>query len=204
MSRTMATLSAARRSRMHRTSAASFLASLESSCSLEELAQIDWSSLVKVPHWCVADRRVSNQLQLTCGTVFLAPLIAQWVDGNRLKQARALVGAKLFDESMRAGAAGVGTDMIDNGQPVPELLASAGASVLVGAIDHPVIRKLLSEQFPMSVEPIDESIAKSVYQLALATIDALQADGMQGDEPMSPELESEVSPTNSQTNNVKL
>ena len=171
----MDTMSLARRNRLHRSSAARFLASLETSCSLEELSEVDWQSLVKVPHWCLAERAVSNRLQLTAGTIFLAPLIAQWVDGHRIKQARALVGERVFELSMRAGANRATIDMHDTGESIPELVASAGASVLVSAIDHPVIRRLLSEQFPMQVKQIDEEVARSLYQLALDVVDATES-----------------------------
>lgn len=170
----METMSPARTNRLHRNSAARFLASLESSCSLEELSQVDWESLVKVPHWCLAERGVSNRLQLTSGIIFLAPLIAQWVDGHRIKQVRALVGERVFELSMQAGANRATIDMSDTGDPVPELVASAGASVLVSSIDHSVIQKLLAEQFPMQVKPIDEQVARSLYQMALDVVDATQ------------------------------
>jgi len=167
----MDSLSAARRTRLHRTSAAQFLASLESSCSLDDLAQIDWTVLDQVPHWCFTENAARNRLQLVCGSVFLAPLMALWIDGGLLKQARTLVGPNYFDAAMQVGSSGTIPETVNTSEPVPELLASAGATVLVYSIDHPVIRELLSSQFPMAVEAIDGDIAKSVYQLALDIID---------------------------------
>ena len=175
----MTSLSAARRTRLHRTSAAQFLVTLESSCSLDDLAGIDWMALDNVPHWCFTDQVESNRIQLVCGTVFLAPLIAQWIDGSRLKQARTLVGANYFDAAMHAGAGLAASQQISTSEEVPELLASAGASVLVVSVEHAAIRKLLAEQFPMSVESIDENVAKQVYQLALDVIDQTEGRTVQ-------------------------
>ena len=167
-------LSAARRTRLHRISAAQFLASLESSCSVDELAQIDWNALEAVPHWCLAERATTNRLQLVSGAVLLAPFIVQWLDGKRIKQARTLVGDHYFDAAMRVGASRVSTESYQSSEPVPELLASAGAAVIVGAVEHPAIQKILSKQFPMDVKQLDENVATSVYRLALEIIDQLQ------------------------------
>ena len=172
---TMESLSPGRRKRLHRSSAAQFLASLESGCSADDLKKIDWSILDTVPHWCFSENLARDRLQLVCGTVFLAPLIAQWIDGGLLKQARALVGAPYFDAAMLVGSDRTLTKNVNASEPVPELLASAGASVLVYSVEHPVIRNLLADQFPMNVETIDTNIASSVYQLALDIVDRIQS-----------------------------
>lgn len=170
----METLSVARRTRLHRTSAAQFLASLESSCSIDELAQINWATLEKVPHWCFTENASRDKLQLVAGTVFLAPLIAQWIDGALLKQARTLVGPNYFDVAMQVGSNRSIAEPVNTSEAVPELLASAGASVLVCSVDNLPIRKLLSGQFPMAIKNIDEKIARSVYQLSLDVIEHVQ------------------------------
>jgi len=171
----MENLTAARRTRLHRTSAAQLLASLESSCSIEELAQINWAVLDQVPHWCFTENSARNRLQLVCGSLLLAPLMSRWIDGGLLKQARTLVGPDYFDAAMQVGSSGAVSETVNAAEPVPELLASAGAAVLVYSIDHPVIRSLLSSQFPMSVETLDTHTARSIYQLALDLIDRVQA-----------------------------
>lgn len=171
----MEILSAARRTRLHRTSGAQFLATLESSCSKEELVQLDWAALDQVPHWCFSENAARNRLQLVCGCVFLAPLIVKWIDGSKLKQARTLVGPAYFDAAMHVGAGGSLPAELGTKEEVPELLASAGAAVLVYAVEQPVIRTVLSRQFPMALETIDGNIARSVYKLSLDVIDRVES-----------------------------
>lgn len=141
---------------------------------MDDLAQIDWDALLTVPHWCFSDTTENNQLQLVCGAVFLAPAIVHWIDGSRLIEARTLVGPAYFDHAIRAGAGRVGIDPPDMQLEVPELLASAGAAVMVGAVDNAVVRSILKDQFPMEVQSIECEIARTVYELALTTIDSVQ------------------------------
>jgi len=169
----MEALSTARRTRLHRTNAAMYLASLNTSCSLDDLSQIDWNALLNVPHWCFSDAKQSNQLQLVCGTIFLAPAIVHWIDGSRLIEVRTLVGSAYFDHAIRAGAGRVGCEPVDITTDVPELLASAGAAVMVGAVENTIVRSILADQFPMDVENVEPDIARAVYELALSTIDTV-------------------------------
>lgn len=170
----MGALSTARRTRLHRTNAALYLASLNTSCSLDDLSKIDWDALLSVPHWCFSDKTQTNQLQLVCGTVFLAPAIVHWIDGSRLIEVRTLVGADYFDNAIRAGAGRVGCEPVDIKTEVPELLASAGAAVMVGAVENSTVRSILADQFPMEIETIEPDVARTVYELALTTIDSVQ------------------------------
>jgi len=169
----MGALSTARRTRLHRTNAAMYLASLNTSCSLDDLSKIDWDALLSVPHWCFSDKTQTNQLQLVCGAVFLAPAIVHWIDGSRLIEVRTLVGPVFFDKAIRAGAGRVGCEPVDIKTDVPELLASAGAAVMVGAVENATVRSVLADQFPMDVETIEPDIARTVYELALKTIDSV-------------------------------
>jgi len=159
----MGALSTARRTRLHRTNAAMYLVS-----------KIDWDALLSVPHWCFSDKPQTNQLQLVCGTVFLAPAIVHWIDGGRLIAVRTLVGPDYFDHAIRAGAGRVGCEPVDIETEVPELLASAGAAVMVGAVDNATVRSILADQFPMDVETIEPDVARAVYELALAAIDTVR------------------------------
>jgi len=170
----MGALSTARRTRLHRTNAAMYLASLNTSCSIDDLSKIDWDALLTVPHWCFSDKTQTNQLQLVCGTVFLAPAIVHWIDGSRLIEVRTLVGPAYFDNAIRAGAGRVGCEPVDIKTEVPELLASAGAAVMVGAVGNETVRSILADQFPMDVQTIEADVARPVYELALTVIDSVQ------------------------------
>jgi len=170
----MSALSTARRTRLHRTNAAMYLASLNTTCSLDDLSKINWDSLLSVPHWCFSDTRQTNQLQLVCGTIFLAPAIVHWIDGGRLIEVRTLVGPDYFDHAIRAGAGRVGSEPVDIETEVPELLASAGAAVMVGAVDNETVQAILADQFPMDVATVEPDVARTVYELALSVIDSVQ------------------------------
>lgn len=169
----MGALSTARRTRLHRTNAAMYLASLNSSCSSDELSKINWDALLTVPHWCFSEKTQSNQLQLVCGTVFLAPAIVHWIDASRLIEVRTLVGPAYFDHAIRTGSGRVDCEPVNIETEVPELLATAGAAVMVGAIENTTVRTILAEQFPMVVENIEPDIARAVYELALTVIDVV-------------------------------
>lgn len=189
----MDALSTARRTRLHRTNAAMYLASLNTSCSLDDLSTIDWDALLSVPHWCFSDKKQTNQLQLVCGAVFLAPAIVHWIDGSRLIEVRTLVGPDYFDHAMRAGAGRVGCEPVEINTEVPELLASAGAAVMVGAVEHASVRSILADQFPMEVQTVEPDVARAVYELSLGVIDSVQnlesseATETQSSEPASQE-----------------
>lgn len=169
----MGALSTARRTRLHRTNAAMYLASLNTSCSLDDLSKINWDALLSVPHWCFSDKTQTNQLQLVCGAVFLAPAIVHWIDGGRLIEVRTLVGPDYFDNAIRAGVGRAGCEPVDIKTDVPELLASAGAAVMVGAVENASVRSILAEQFPMDVQSVEVDIARTVYKLALTVIDSV-------------------------------
>jgi len=171
----MGAVSTARRTRLHRTNAAMYLASLSASCSLDVLSKVDWDALLSVPHWCFSDKTQSNQLQLVCGTVFLAPAIVHWIDAGRLIAVRTLVGPAYFDHAIRAGSGRAGCEPVNIETEVPELLATAGAAVMIGAVHNTAVRAILADQFPMDVESIDPDIARTVYDLSLSVIDSVQA-----------------------------
>jgi len=159
--------------RLHRSRAAAFLAPLQAaskqnaSDNTAEQADIEWSALDSVPHWCFEPPSYIGKLQMVCGAIFLAPAIRNWIDGKRIQEVRALIGPVAFAAVARSSVVTQTAGELEITEEVPAALAKGGASVLLNAIDNEQVKSLLALQFPMDVEPIDHNIAKGVYELSL-------------------------------------
>jgi len=160
--------------RLHRARAAAFLAPLQEASAknnttgeMAEQADIEWSALDAVPHWCFEPPSYIGKLQLVCGAIFLAPAIRNWIEGRRIQEVRALIGPTAFAAVARSSVITEVSAELEVTEEVPAALAKGGASVLLNAIENDQVKSLLALQFPMDVEAIDHEIAKGVYELSV-------------------------------------
>lgn len=168
----------ARQRRLHRARAANYLATLNTSCSVEELLSIDWFALESLPHWCCIADKDKRLLCLIAGALFYAPLIQRLIDRSRIQTICSLLGQKGYQAivAYSAPAAETFTELDDiKADDIESMLVHAGKAILLGAVQNPVIARILQEQ-QTQLEPLNKEVAQPLYQHALAIYDAVTAE----------------------------
>jgi len=167
----------ARQRRLYRAQAATYLASLNSSCSVEDLLTIDWVALETLPHWCFLPPEQSRVLKLLCGAIFYAPMIQRFIDGQRIQALVEVIG--------RDGYQGVLAYSSPSGETFESLAAietpaleaallQAGEAVTLGAIEHDIIARLIQEQI-QDGKALAAEIAIPIYSYALTLFDSMNS-----------------------------
>lgn len=166
-----------RQRRLHRTWAAAFLVSLNSPCTQEELASIEWESLDYVPHWCFLTPDRQRYLQLLCGAVFVGPSMVRWIDGEQIQAVCRLVGHQVYTRII--ASVSHQTDPKDPiNTDVESLLLGCGRDVLLGAVAHQGVRVLLRPLFEATTQTMDTQTANTIYKQAIELYDQTMAQAM--------------------------
>ncbi|MBX2885000.1 MAG: hypothetical protein KTR32_33900 [Granulosicoccus sp.] len=171
-----------RQRRLHRTRAAAFLAGLDNSCTEEELRNIDWDSLLLVPHWCFLPPDARRYLQLLCGALFIAPSMVRWIDGQPIQSVCRLIGYQAYTDIINAVEHRCDPqDPMDNA--VENVLLHCGENVLLGAIEHKGIQMSVRSLFSEDADPLETLTATALYQQALVIHDRLMTESVQVNDP---------------------
>lgn len=123
--------------------------------------QLDWDVLQSVPDWCYWSEDKRLALASTAGALFLAPVMRFWIDAERLRDARQILGESLFNAVMEYEALPQVVEQPPEELPVDILLLSSGASVLLGSL-NPALQGRLSALLPAPSGQVHQTIAKQL------------------------------------------
>jgi hypothetical protein len=146
----------------------------------DAISAIDWEMLESAPAWlALPDARLAT-LQRQIGALLYLPEIRLWIDGARLKAARAVLGETflqtlLAQRDLHAFPQDTGKrPRIDTADHVPTHLQVAGASVLLASIAQGPLRRAVSAAMaPTTALPMPCEMAQSL----VARVQALSAHG---------------------------
>lgn len=147
----------------------------------DAISAIDWEMLDTAPSWLgLPDARLAT-LQRQIGAALYLSEIRLWIDGARLKAARAVLGETflqtlLAQRDLHAFPQDTGKrPRIDTADHVPTHLQVAGASVLLASITQgPLRRAVATAMAPTTAVPMACEIAQSL----VARVQTLATQGM--------------------------
>jgi len=146
----------------------------------DAISAIDWEMFETAPAWlALPDARLAT-LQRQIGALLYLPEIRLWIDGARLKAARAVLGEAFLQTLLgQRDLHGFPQDTgkrprIDTADHVPTHLQVAGASVLLASIAQGPLRRAVSAAMaPTTAVPMACEMAQSL----VARVQALAAQG---------------------------
>ncbi len=129
--------------RLVRARAAALLSALEAKEG-EILEPLSWQQLLLVPDWCFWDESRRERLTLIAGALFVAPAMRLWIDADRLRQARELLGEPVFNTIVASKAIPKESVQVSQEEQLEDVFFSAGLAVLLSSLD-PALRPRLTQ-----------------------------------------------------------
>ena len=123
------------RDRQLRARAACLLVGLIPEKQPDDAKPITWPLLLAVPEWCFWSESQRYRLAIIAGGLFIAPAIRLWIDADRLRRVRKLLGESVFDAIMSSDAVPKDPCQISADEDLETVLISAGESVLLSRLE---------------------------------------------------------------------
>lgn len=106
------------------------------------IQQLAWEHLPTLPQWCLADSKDRQSLQLVCGTLLLAPLIRNSINGSVLRRLREFVGHDLFQFACETYAVEHEIHRVLDDRQLEVTVMGSGSLVLLSMLEDKSLVKL--------------------------------------------------------------
>lgn len=153
-----------RHKRRVRFETAQLLVSLSSGNAMS--TDLAWSALLELPDWCRWPKQEQQRLLLVSGALFSAPTIRLWIDSERIKKARSLIGDKTFQLVLMNDVVPKNIDQVVRDDNVENLFLTAGASVLLGSTPKS-FRRYIDKVLPPAAGDLPDNISRLLLSEAL-------------------------------------
>ncbi|WP_456412302.1 hypothetical protein [Thiolapillus sp.] len=161
-----------RRARLARARAAALLLELHPE---EDEIPLSWPQLLMVPEWCFWEEPRRKHLVLVAGALFVSPAMRLWIDADRIRQARILLGEAAFEAILASEVAPKDLLRVPKEECLESIFSSAGESVLLSSLEPSLqhhCRFILGKNADMIPQPVATLLANE----AMAVQQKVQQD----------------------------